>query len=149
MISTLDHANKDIAAQMWAVFQASYAVEAELLKTVDFPPLKRTVDDFLTSDTQFFGFWAEQELAAVIEIRMRADFIHIQSLVVHPTYFRRGIGRALMNFVLAKFQTDVFMVETGVNNAPAITLYEGFGFKEVKQWDTDHGVRKVRFERRS
>ena len=39
------------------------------------------------------------------------------------------------------------MVETGVENEPAILLYKKFGFKEVKQWDTDHGIRKIRLER--
>jgi ribosomal protein S18 acetylase RimI-like enzyme len=37
-------------------------------------------------------------------------------------------------------------VETGLDNKPAIALYESFGFKEVKQYDTDHGIRKIRFE---
>ena len=39
------------------------------------------------------------------------------------------------------------MVETGVDNEPVIKLYKKLGFKEVKQWDTDFGIRKVLFEK--
>lgn len=36
----------------------------------------------------------------------------------------------------------------GVNNQPATELYKKLGFKEVKQRDTDFGIRKALFERR-
>jgi len=45
-----------------------------------------------------------------------------------------------------QFSSKVFTVETGLENIPASKLYTSFHFKEVKQWDTDHGVRKIRFE---
>ena len=39
------------------------------------------------------------------------------------------------------------MVETGFDNEPASLLYKSLGFKEVKQWDTEIGIRKIRFEK--
>ena len=51
-----------------------------------------------------------------------------------------------MNFTLTNFEAKLFVVETGLKNEPATTLYKRFGFKEVKQWDTNHGIRKVKFE---
>lgn len=39
------------------------------------------------------------------------------------------------------------MVETGVENEPASLLYKKMNFREVKQWDTPFGIRKIRFER--
>ena len=57
MIVKLDHKNSIIASAIHVVFQVSYAIEAELLKAVDFPPLKRTVANCLDSDTDFFGLW--------------------------------------------------------------------------------------------
>ncbi|MEJ2584117.1 MAG: hypothetical protein P8Z38_03455 [Robiginitalea sp.] len=39
-------------------------------------------------------------------------------------------------------------METGLDNGPATALYRKFGFREILQYDTDHGVRKVRFEKR-
>jgi hypothetical protein len=51
-----------------------------------------------------------------------------------------------MNYILQNFSSKTFTVETGLENIPASKLYTSFNFKEVKQWDTDHGVRKIRFE---
>jgi ribosomal protein S18 acetylase RimI-like enzyme len=54
----------------------------------------------------------------------------------------------LIAFVFNEFDSNLFVVETGLENEPAIELYKKFGFEEVKQWDTDHGIRKIRFELR-
>ena len=65
-------------------------------------------------------------------------------MVVHPTYFRQGIGSELLTFIFELFVGNTITVETGLANIPAIALYKNFGFKEVDQYDTDHGIRKVR-----
>jgi len=99
MIQRLDHTNKTTAVSIRAVFQKSYAVEAELLGAVDFPPLQRTVDNFLASEHVFFGFYMDEHLAAVIEVATFEDAKHIQSLVVLPRFFRLGIASGLLSFV--------------------------------------------------
>ncbi|WP_306424023.1 GNAT family N-acetyltransferase [Patiriisocius marinus] len=76
------------------------------------------------------------------------EFTHINSLVVDPRFFRQGIAKKMMEFVFETFDSKLFIVETGLENGPATQLYKKFGFKEVKQWDTDHGIRKIKFERR-
>ncbi len=101
----------------------------------------------MNSQNQFLGYFKDAELAGVVEIDRNDLEIHIQSLVVHPDFFRQGIGRQLMDHVLKTFDTKRFTVETGVDNGPACALYLKLGFEEVEQYDTDHGVRKVRFER--
>ena len=147
MIKRLEHTNLEVAKEIRAVFQASYKVEAALLRAVDFPPLKRPIERFLHSRTQFFGYLKEGTLAGVAEIELLPNTTSINSLVVHPDYFRQGIGKALMEYTLSHFTAPRFVVETGVENGPATTLYRKLGFTEVNQWDTDHGVRKVKFER--
>lgn len=148
MITRLDNQNRQIAQKIHSVFQASYAVEAELLDAVDFPPLKRSLDNFLNSDTQFYCIWKKKEIAAIVEINSDDQLTHIQSLVVAPKFFRQGLASQLITFVFESFDSKMFMVETGAANGPATKLYKKFGFVEIRQWDTDHGVRKVRFERK-
>ena len=60
---------------------------------------------------------------------------------------RKGIGKELMEYVCNLYASDLFRVETGLANIPAIQLYKSLGFTEVKQWDTAIGVRKIRFEK--
>jgi ribosomal protein S18 acetylase RimI-like enzyme len=148
MIEKLLNKEKDISNKIRSVFQVSYAVEAKLLNATDFPPLKRSLESYLKSDNEFFGYLKNKELAGVIEINHNKDFTHIQSLVVNPKFFRQGIARKLMEFVLDSFDSKLFVVETGVENGPATELYRKFDFIEVKQWDTNHGVRKIKFEKK-
>ncbi len=148
MIEKLNNKDSKMAIKIRSVFQASYAVEAKLLKAIDFPPLKRPLESYVKSDNDFLGYLKNEELAAVIEIDQINNQTHIQSLVVHPKFFRQGIARKLMEFILNSYNSNIFMVETGVDNGPASILYKKLGFKEVKQWDTKIGIRKIRFERK-
>lgn len=145
MIKELDNSIDAVSREIREVFQASYAVEAKLLQAVDFPPLKRTISDFLKSTSQFFGYWKDFELVAVLEVKGETVATHIQSLVVHPSYFRLGIAQKMLSYIFSNFDSPMFTVETGIDNDPAVSLYEKNGFVEVRQWETEHGIRKVRF----
>ncbi|MBN4085233.1 GNAT family N-acetyltransferase [Flavobacteriaceae bacterium AH-315-B10] len=148
MIERLENNDLEISKKIRSVFQVSYKVEAKLLSATNFPPLKRSLENYVKSNTEFFGYLKNEELAGVIEVDHNDNYTHISSLVVDPNFFRQGIARKLMEFVLNTFDTNLFVVETGLENGPATELYKNFDFKEVKQWNTDHGIRKIRFERR-
>lgn len=147
MIKQLNNKDAIIAKKIREVFQVSYVIEAKLLNAKIFPPLNRTLDDFTKSETQFYGYWKNEALAAVIEIRYNQNSTLIQSLVVDPIFFRQGIAGKLINFVFENYNSKIFNVETGLANLPAIKLYERYGFVEIKQYDTDIGIRKIRFEK--
>ena len=147
MIQKIDHTDSSTAKEIRNVFQRSYAVEAKLLKAKDFPPLKRSLISFKLSNTTFYSYVKNDVIAGVIEINEKETFVHIQSLVVIPSCFRKGIGKELMNYVLSLYTSNLFMVETGLANIPAIQLYKSLGFNEVKQWDTEIGIRKIRLEK--
>ena len=148
MIKRLENDDIEVSKRIRTVFQSSYKVEAKLLNAIDFPPLKRPLKSYVNSNTEFFGYLKDGELAGVIEIEHNNSFTDINSLVVSPTFFRQGIARKLMEFVFNTFDSNLFVVETGLENRPANELYKKFDFKEVKQWNTDHGIRKIKFERR-
>ena len=148
MIEKLQNKDTEVSKNIHSVFQASYAVEAKLLGAIDFPPLKRSLESYIKCDNDFFGYFKNEELAGIIEIKHHDSLTHIQSLVVDPKFFRQGIAQELMVFVLNSINLKPFIVETGVKNKPANELYRKFNFIEVKQWETNHGVRKIRFERK-
>lgn len=148
MIKELHNNKIETARQIRAVFQRSYAVEAVLLKATVFPPLERPLESFLESNTVFFGCIEGEELAGVVEVDHKLGYTKINSLVVCPNYFRRGVGRRLVQFVFDEFDAELFLVETGADNAPATALYKKLGFRELEQYDTEIGIRKVKFERR-
>ena len=96
MVIKINNKETKIAEEIRAIFQVSYAIEAEILKAVDFPPLKRTVSQFVNSNSEFYAFFIIKNIAGIIEIDSHDDLTHIQSLVVDPKYFRKGIGRKLV-----------------------------------------------------
>lgn len=145
MIQKLKSKDQNIAETIRSVFQASYAIEAKLLNATDFPPLKRTLKEFLDSKNAFYGFYKEKILAGVVEVKAEKSNTHIQSLVVDPNFFRIGIGSALVQFVLDNYNTKTFTVETGLANEPAKDLYYRFHFKKVREYDTTNGIRKIAF----
>jgi ribosomal protein S18 acetylase RimI-like enzyme len=148
MIQRLQNNKIEISKKIRAVFQVSYKVEAKLLKATNFPPLKRPLEDYVISKNMFFGYLKNEELFGVIEIDHNNSYTLIRSLVVSPLFFRQGIARKLMEFTFNTFDSNLFVVETGVKNEPASKLYMKFGFIEVKQWNTEHGIRKIKFEKK-
>ena len=146
MIEKLDNKNLEVAKAMYIIFQESYNIEAKLLKTNNFPPLQRPLEEYINCENTFFGYTKNGTLAGVVEIIQKPNYTHIRSLVVSPSFFRQGIASKLMQFLLKTYHSKLCIVETGLDNEPASNLYRNFGFTEVKQWDTSHGVRKIKFE---
>jgi ribosomal protein S18 acetylase RimI-like enzyme len=144
MVERLKNNDIETAINIREVFQLSYAIEAKILNAINFPPLQRPLEDYINSTNAFFGFFKNQELAGAIEIHHNDIATYIDSLVVNPKYFKQGIASKLLEFVFNASDSEQFFVETGLKNKPAIQLYLKFGFKEIKQWDTDHGVRKMK-----
>ena len=143
MILKIDNKKIEISKEIYSIFQASYKIEAELLQATDFPPLKRTISEFSNSNNSFYAYYIDKDMSGVIEVENNSESTHIQSLVVYPKYFRQGIAKQLVQFVLDSYTSKLFTVETGLNNTPAIKLYTSFDFEEIKQFNTNHGVRKI------
>ena len=128
MIKKLNNSDIEISRKIHSVFQNSYKIEAELLNVADFPPLKRTLNDYKNSETEFYGYWKNEEISAIIELERIEQTTEIHSLVVEPNFFRQGLAKKLMTYILQEFDSNVFYVETGLKNKPAIQLYQKFTF---------------------
>ena len=91
--------------------------------------------------------YEDQTLVAVIEMKHEKNHMHIQSLVVDPKYFRRGIASKLIAFVLSYYDKHTFTVETGRDNPPARKLYESFDFVLQKTYTAAEDIVKVRYRK--
>ena len=147
MILKIDNKKIEISKEIYSIFQASYKIEAELLQATDFPPLKRAVSEFSNSNNSFYAYYIDKDMSGVIEVENNSESTHIQSLVVYPKYFRQGIAKQLIQFVLDSYTSKLFTVETGLANQPAVKLYTSFDFEKIKQFNTNHGVRKIRLKK--
>jgi len=143
MIIKLDNSNENVATQIFEVFQKSYKIEAELVGIENFPPLLRKKSAIQKSQTQFYGFIDKKQIAAVIELVIDNTQLEIWSLTVAPTDFRKGLASKLLSFAFNSFNCNKVMVETAVENTPAINLYKKHGFVETKRWKTKEGINKL------
>lgn len=147
MIQILDHTNQEVAIAIREVFQASYAIEAQLLNAINFPPLQRQLNAFMDCNTTFYGYFNDDSLAAVTEIKENGNSTHIQSLVVLPEYFKQGIAQKLITHTIITYNPELLTVETGADNFPACQLYEKMGFTQTRKWMTKHDIVKVHYKR--
>lgn len=127
-------------------------MEAALIGAEDFPPLGRTVEDFMASDNQFFVYHRDGLVCGVIELELPSggdsDGTLIASLGVSPDAFRRGIGRALAAHAIKMTEGKVF-VSTAELNEPAIRLYESLGFSVRRRYTAADGTPLVELENRA
>jgi len=73
-----------------------------------------------------------RNLAGYIVARMGADELHINNVAVRESYRRRGIGRTLLDKILAEGASRgvrCAFLELRAGNSPALALYEKCGFR--------------------
>jgi [ribosomal protein S18]-alanine N-acetyltransferase len=81
--------------------------------------------------------WVMREDARVVGylcVWQIADEVHITNIAVHPGHRRRGIGRALLTYVVEearRVQARSIGLEVRPSNREARTLYDSFGFRVV------------------
>ncbi len=135
-IEQVDHSSSETARQIHRVQLLAYVQEAKLLGAIDFPPLRRTVEDIRTCREEFFAAMMGDELLGAISVWPDPEGMgtNIASLVVAPAYQRRGVARNLLAEVLHRYGAGSFTVQTGARNAPALNLYTQSGFVELRRW---------------
>ena len=67
------------------------------------------------------------------ELHLKEDTVYIEFVGIRKAFRRRGLGRALMEAVLAEQLAGSYMLDVKDSNLPARTLYEELGFKEWKR----------------
>ncbi|MGB0936068.1 MAG: GNAT family N-acetyltransferase, partial [Colwellia sp.] len=134
MISKVEHCEQHVADKIYDTFQTAYKVEADLIEVKNFPPLSRSIEDIKNAETFFYCISKDNLMAAVIEVSLKDRLLDINSLTVHPNFFRQGLGKKILCYVLVKLNYDSAFVETVVNNLPAIKLYQSIGFNQHRRW---------------
>jgi GNAT superfamily N-acetyltransferase len=123
-----------LAAELVAVARAAYAVEARLIGH-DVP-----VADARADGLAWWGCRDTDGLLGAVGVRATAELVDVESLVVAPRAFRRGVGSTLVAHVVAQAAGRRVVVATGRDNAPARTLYERAGFTVAGHAEVEPGL---------
>jgi GNAT superfamily N-acetyltransferase len=133
-VKRVDQGDAEVAARIHRVQMLAYAQEALLLEAVDFPPLRRTVENVRACAEEHFAVVLGDDLVGVVAIEATSEGRNISSLVVTPAFQRRGIARSLLAEVLKHYGGGPLTVQTGARNGPALSLYGECGFVEASRW---------------
>jgi ribosomal protein S18 acetylase RimI-like enzyme len=124
------------ALELLELQRAAYRVEAERIGFAELPPLLETLEQLRRSDETFLGCRAGRRLVGAVSYRRVGELLDIHRLMVHPDWFRRGVGGALLA-QLQRCEPGVrrIVVQTGAANEPALALYRRAGFCTVGHRD--------------
>lgn len=148
MIGEIDRHKEQIAQEILKIQLPAYRIEAELMDFFEIPQLHETASDIQNSEEFFIGF-QEEELMGVVSYKIAEGLVDIHRLIVNPAYFRRGIGKRLVEYLLKRYKGYDFTVSTGTANKPAIALYQAFGFQEQRKVEVAPGIECTAFSLRN
>ena len=75
---------------------------------------------------------ADEQIVGYLICSRYADVWHLMNIAVDPAHQRRGYARALLEEMLERAGPDQpYTLEVRTSNAPAIALYERFGFRSA------------------
>ncbi|MDJ0330237.1 GNAT family N-acetyltransferase [Planococcus sp. S3-L1] len=144
MICKLNHQDEQIAKNIQQIQQQGYRIEAEMMGFYGIPQLHEPILEIQHSTEVFIGF-NEEQLQGVISYQVEEGLIDIHRLVVAPCYFRKGVAKQLIEYVLRNYRGYEFIVSTGTANKPAIALYQAFGFQEKRLIEVAPGIYCTQF----
>ena len=100
--------------------------------------LPQFLDELTNPVSHLWGLLEEERIVGYICFWMVADEIHIMNIAIHPDMRKKGLAtfilKRLIEMATDKGATQIWL-EVRPSNRAAISLYNGFGFKEM-------GVRK-------
>ena len=101
-IIRLHHRDRTQAEELRHLFFEAYTVEAARIGVAEFPPLRRTVEQFQNADSRFWGCRDHDRLVAAAELeQVDEQTMNIAGFAVIPGMFRKGIGSALLGHILS------------------------------------------------
>ena len=144
----LDLAVPAVLAEVLRLQRAAYAVEAALIGDDRIPPLHESAEQLRAAGLDWLGVARADgagDVAAAVAWVVEDGLLDLHRLVVDPAWARRGLGRALVQHLLAAHPDLRVTVSTGRDNLPARRLYEGRGFQEAGTVEVLPGLAVTRY----
>jgi ribosomal protein S18 acetylase RimI-like enzyme len=140
----------DDAEAILALQRLAYQSEAAIYGDFTIRPLTETLEDIKDRfhDRRFLKAIEDGQIVGSVRAFQDEEGCHVERLVVHPDYRRRGIGTALLNMIETCFPAaHRFGLFTGHKSESNIRLYERIGYRAVRQERVNEKVSFVVMEK--
>ena len=130
------NASIEDAETILALQRLAYQSEAAIYDDFKLRPLTETLEDIKGrfQDRRFLKAIEDGQIVGSIRAYQDGVVCHVERLVVHPDYQRRGIGMALLNVIETCFPAALrFELFTGHKSENNLRLYERAGYRAVRQ----------------
>jgi ribosomal protein S18 acetylase RimI-like enzyme len=141
MVTEATLSEYSVAAQIYAVAQAAYALEEEQIGCVDFPPLRESLAELERSSDRVLVFQQSGIIVGALSFARGTDPVVITRLVVTPTHLRQGIATALLTDLDRRLPRMArVIVSTAQTNTPAVVLYQRLGYTVTGVSNSAEGI---------
>ena len=138
------------AAAILVLQRLAYQSEAAIYDDFTIPPLTETLEDLKSRfhDRHFLKAIEDERIVGSVRAFQDGVGCHVERLIVHPDYRRRGIGTALLNMIETCFPAARrFELFTGHKSESNIRLYERIGYRAFRQERANEKVSLVFMEK--
>ena len=141
MISESTPIEWTVAAQIYALAQAAYKLEAVLIGCVDFPPLRESLNGLRDSPDRFLVFQEAGTIVGALSFHHSPEAVAVTRLVVSPAHQRKGIATALLADLEQRIHPVASLtVSTALHNTPAVSLYRKLGYATERVSNSAEGI---------
>ncbi len=141
----------DDAEAILALQRLAYQSEAAIYDDFTIPPLTEKLEDIKArfQDRRLLKAIEDQRIGGSVRAFQDGADCHVERLIVHPDYRRRGVGTALLNRIETCFPAARrFELFTGHKSESNIRLYERAGYPAFRQERVNEKVSLVFMEKR-
>ncbi len=131
--------------------KASFLGQAQIYNNFCLPSLVQTIESMRQefASKSFLKVVFNDQIIASVKLQQSGNLVHIDRLIVHPTFQNQGVGTYLMKTLEDKFPDDsTFQLFTGEKSERNIHLYTKLGYQVIRREATDHGIVLVHMEKR-
>jgi ribosomal protein S18 acetylase RimI-like enzyme len=141
MIRKIDLNDNLQVLELLMLQQLSYRIEAKLIGFAEIPPLWDSPKTLKDSGEEFFGYYEDNQLVGCVSVKQSPKEMTICRMMVHPSYFRRGIASRLLEYAeKLAVPGRLIKVSTGTKNVPAVLLYRKYGYQPNQKMEISPGI---------